>query len=76
MIKYDNCYPRMDGQTRCFLSAKSNQYMSNTSISKSGGCDDGCNQYEDILNSLIHFPSFWQEPSEESRYLPQNYLHT
>ena len=59
----------MDGQTRCFLPAKLNQIMSNLSFSKSGECDDGCNQYTDGINSLLHFPSFWQEPSEENRYL-------
>ena len=43
-FKYDNCYPRMDGETNI------------------GGT------YVDLAESARHFPSLWQDPSEEERY--------
>ena len=63
-FKYDNCYPRLDGKTKCFLPHFNKIKRINVN---STGCDDGCNQYVNGLESLAHFPSFWQEPSEEVR---------
>ena len=62
-FKYDNCYPRMDGSTQCFVPLKDMI----TTEQGLGSCDDGCGAYVDFWVSLRHLPSIWQDPSEESR---------
>ena len=64
-FKYDNCYPRLDGSTKCYGSGMGQN--KSFSYGKLKGCDDGCNQYVDLRSSIQHFPSFWQDPSEENR---------
>ena len=70
-FKYDNCYPRMDGATQCFipLDTVSTPLIQNKQEIENSlhDCDDGCGAYVDLLASLRHFPSIWQSPSEESR---------
>ena len=39
-FKYDNCYPRLDGKTKCFLPHFNEIKRINVN---STGCDDGCN---------------------------------
>ena len=56
-FKYDNCYPKLDGNTECLGIPQI----------KTNNCEDGCNAYVDLVSSLTHFPSIWQDPSEESR---------
>ena len=56
-FKYDNCYPKLDGSTECLGIPQI----------KTNNCEDGCNGYVDLVSSLTHFPSIWQDPSEESR---------
>ena len=62
-FKYDNCYPRTDGSTQCFVPLKDMI----TTEQGLGSCDDGCGAYVDFWASLRHLPSIWQDPPEESR---------
>ena len=62
-FKYDNCYPRLDGSTQCFGFGKYHERPKDNLNT----CDDGCGEYIDLVDSLRHFPSIWQSPSEESR---------
>ena len=67
-FKYDNCYPRLDGSTNCFVinpvSMKNNKKAKEQQL---GSCDDGCGAYIDFYASLRHLPSIWQDPTEKSR---------
>ena len=68
-FKYDNCYPRLDGSTQCFIPILGAGIGESKSFleGKVKSCDDGCGAYIDLRASLKHFPSLWQNPSEESR---------